>query len=70
MFKKCLLLAALFLLPLTTGGCLPMMIGSLGYQVYKYEKTGEIPGMPSSTARASTTRSSSNASAPDPNEVE
>jgi hypothetical protein len=70
MLKKSLLLAALVLLPLMTCGCLPLMIGSLGYQAYKYEKTGEIPGIPSKTARASTPRSSSTTSAPDPNEVE
>ena len=70
MLKKSLLLAALVLLPLTTCGCLPVMIGSLGYEAYKYEKTGEIPGVPSKSARASATGSSSKASVPDPNEVE
>jgi hypothetical protein len=70
MWKKSLLLSALVLLPVTTCGCLPLMIGSLGYQAYKYEKTGQIPGMPSKSARAAATRSSSNASAPDPNDVE
>jgi hypothetical protein len=70
MLRKSLLLSALVLLPVTTCGCLPLMIGSLGYQAYKYEKTGEIPGVPSNSARASTSRSTSSQNAPDPNEVE
>jgi len=70
MLKKCLLLSALVLLPVTTCGCLPLMVGSLGYQAYKYEKTGEIPGVPSNSERASTSRSNSTPSTPDPNEVE
>jgi hypothetical protein len=70
MLRKSLLLSALVLLPVTTCGCLPLMIGSLGYQAYKYEKTGEIPGVPSNSARASRSRSTSSQNAPDPNEVE
>ena len=27
-------------------GCLPMMIGSVGYEAYEYHKTGTLPGMP------------------------
>jgi hypothetical protein len=27
-------------------GCLPMMIGSAGYEAYEYHKTGTLPGMP------------------------
>jgi len=27
-------------------GCLPMMIGSAGYEAYEYHKTGTLSGMP------------------------
>jgi hypothetical protein len=27
-------------------GCLPIMIGSAGYEAYEYHKTGTLPGMP------------------------
>ena len=27
-------------------GCLPMIIGSAGYEAYEYHKTGTLPGMP------------------------
>ena len=27
-------------------GCLPLMIGSVGYEAYEYHKTGTLPGMP------------------------
>ena len=27
-------------------GCLPIMIGSAGYEAYEYHKTGTLPGLP------------------------
>lgn len=48
-----LVLAALFLLATLAAGCLPMMIGSLGYEGYEYEKTGKLPGMPSQNSSVS-----------------
>lgn len=47
-------LALVILVSLATG-CLPMMLGSLGYEGYEYEKTGSLPGfpkMPSSSTRS------------------
>lgn len=53
MLRKMLLFALLGALFVTAGGCLPLMVGSLGYQAYRYEKTGEIPGVPSNFGQAS-----------------
>jgi hypothetical protein len=38
--------AALVGLLLGAAGCLPLMLGSLGYEGYEYEKTGKLPGVP------------------------
>lgn len=46
MARKRLLAAIALILATLAAGCLPLMIGSLGYQAYEYEKTGTIPGMP------------------------
>lgn len=44
--KRCLLTAAFAILAIAASGCLPLMVGSLGYEGYEYEKTGSLPGMP------------------------
>ncbi len=37
---------ALAVLALGLSGCPALMLGSLGYEGYEYEKTGQLPGMP------------------------
>jgi hypothetical protein len=44
---RCLALAALAILTLTLAGCPLLLAGSLGYEAYKYKKTGTLPGLPS-----------------------
>jgi hypothetical protein len=49
--KNCLALGALVILMLALTGC-PLLLagslaGSLGYEAYKYKKTGTLPGLPS-----------------------
>ena len=46
MMKKSLVRAALAILAVAASGCLPLMVGSLGYEGYEYEKTGSLPGFP------------------------
>jgi len=46
MSRKCIAIAVLSVLALATGGCPLLMVGSLGYEGYQYEKTGTLPGMP------------------------
>jgi hypothetical protein len=41
---------ALVVLALGVSGCPALMIGSLGYEGYEYEKTGHLPGMPTQDA--------------------
>ena len=36
----------LAVLAIAASGCLPLMIGSVGYEGYEYEKTGSLPGWP------------------------
>jgi Zn-dependent protease len=43
-----LVLALLVLLLFATAGCPLLMVGSLGYEGYEYDKTGHLPGMPPS----------------------
>jgi hypothetical protein len=43
---KLLALAAVVLALLAASGCPLLMIGSLGYEGYQYDKTGKLPGMP------------------------
>jgi hypothetical protein len=38
---------------ISCSGCLLLAIPSLGYEGYEYEKTGSIPGVPSSTTSPS-----------------
>ena len=54
MVTKGLAAVMLAALALSAAGCLPLMLGSLGYEGYEYHKTGTLPGMPpsqSSTAK-------------------
>lgn len=57
-------------------GCIWLAVPSLAYMGYKYEKTGTIPGMPSSTASPSsasqsgTTNNSPNNSSSDDHSIE
>lgn len=39
-------LVGLVLWLLTATGCPLLMVGSLGYEGYEYDKTGHLPGMP------------------------
>jgi hypothetical protein len=41
-------------------GCLLLAIPSLGYEGYEYEKTGSIPGVPSSGSSSSPNQNSKN----------
>ena len=53
MVTKRLAVAMLAALALGTAGCLPLMLGSLGYEGYEYHKTGTLPGMPPSQSSSS-----------------
>jgi hypothetical protein len=44
--KKLLAIGALMIIALGIAGCPALMLGSLGYTGYEYEKTGTLPGMP------------------------
>ena len=59
MSRKWLVVAALALLALASSGCPLLMVGSLGYTGYEYEKTGTIPGMPKQDSSGSSSDSSS-----------
>ncbi|MGH8013621.1 MAG: hypothetical protein ACREQ4_14085 [Candidatus Binataceae bacterium] len=52
MLRTWLIIVMLAMLLLGLTGCPALMLGSLGYEGYKYEKTGTLPGMPSQTTRA------------------
>jgi len=43
---KRLAIVGLGLLWLLASGCPLLMVGSLGYEGYEYDKTGHLPGMP------------------------
>ena len=45
--KKLLAIGALTIMAFGIAGCPVLMLGSLGYTGYEYEKTGTLPGMPS-----------------------
>jgi len=50
MLRRCVPVVAFALLALSLSGCEVLMLaslGSLGYEGYEYEKTGQLPGMPS-----------------------
>jgi len=61
-------------LALGAAGCLPLMVGSLGYEGYEYHKTGTLPGMPpsqSSSSSSSTAKQAAHkAPSPSPDEFE
>jgi hypothetical protein len=40
------IVVVLAILAIAASGCLPLMVGSLGYEGYEYEKTGSLPGFP------------------------
>ena len=40
------IMVMLAILAIAASGCLPLMIGSVGYEGYEYEKTGSLPGWP------------------------
>jgi hypothetical protein len=61
--KKFVAIAVLALAGLSAGGCPLLMVGSLGYEGYKYEKTGKLPGMPDKSSSSSASSSSSSSSA-------
>jgi hypothetical protein len=48
-----LVLMALAIFALGLTGCPVLMIGSLGYEGYKYHETGRLPGMPAQTNHSS-----------------
>jgi hypothetical protein len=63
MAKKFAAIAVLAIAAMCAGGCPLLMIGSLGYEGYKYQKTGKLPGMPDqSSASSSSSKSSSSTS--------
>ena len=69
---KRLVVVILAALALGVAGCLPLMVGSLGYEGYEYHKTGTLPGMPpnrSSSLSSSTTKQAAH-QAPSPDDIE
>jgi hypothetical protein len=69
MSRKWLLTAMVVIFALGASGCPALMLGSLGYEGYEYEKTGTLPGMPSSTHSAAT-REANPRPTPSPEEIE
>jgi hypothetical protein len=76
MTRKFVAIAVLAIAGMCAGGCPLLMIGSLGYQGYKYEKTGKLPGMPdkssssSSSTSTSSTKKPSSSDNPPPSDIE
>jgi hypothetical protein len=72
MVTKQLAVVMLAAVALGAAGCLPMMIGSLGYEGYEYHKTGTLPGMPPSQASSSSTtaKQATTHKAPSPDDIE
>jgi hypothetical protein len=60
--KKVVAIAVLALAAMCAGGCPLLMVGSLGYEGYKYEKTGKLPGMPDQSSSSSSSSSSKSSS--------
>jgi hypothetical protein len=48
--RRWLVLVTLAVLVVGLSGCPALMLGSLGYEGYAYEKTGHLPGMPTQDA--------------------
>ena len=46
MLQRRFVVVALAVVALGLSGCPALMVGSLGYEGYQYEKTGQLPGMP------------------------
>jgi len=46
MLQRWLVVVTLAVLVVGLSGCPALMLGSLGYEGYEYEKTGSLPGMP------------------------
>ncbi len=68
-----LAVTAFAIIALLMCGCPALMIPGLAYSGYQYEKTGQIPGMPSSSASPSGSSSEKKASpqrTPAPDEIE
>jgi hypothetical protein len=75
MTGKYLAIGALAVFGLCASGCPALMVGSLAYQGYKYEKTGKVPGMPDNSSSSSSSASSSSgkkssSSTPPPSDIE
>jgi hypothetical protein len=64
-----LMLAAL---ALSAPGCLPLMVGSLGYEGYEYHKTGTLPGTPPSQSSSASSSAAKPAAhqTPSPDDIE
>lgn len=58
---RILILAAIALVGLGLSGCPMLMIPGLAYSGYQYEKTGKVPGMPSTGSSSDKDKASSQA---------
>ena len=69
---KGLPMTMLVVLCLAAAGCLPLMVGSLGYEGYEYEKTGTLPGMPPSQSSSTSSSTAKQAAYqnPSPDDIE
>ncbi len=54
MLSRRLVWGVLMVLILTATGCPLLMVGSLGYEGYEYDKIGRLPGMPPSQSSSDT----------------
>jgi hypothetical protein len=72
MVTKRLAVAMLAALALGAAACLPLMVGSLGYEGYEYHKTGTLPGMPPSrpSSASSSTAKRVAHQTPSPDDIE
>ncbi|HVA80419.1 MAG TPA: hypothetical protein VNF29_05800 [Candidatus Binataceae bacterium] len=61
---------ALAALGLSASGCPALMIPSLAYQGYKYEKTGSLTGQPAASPSSSQTRGPAAQSTPSETDIE
>jgi hypothetical protein len=74
--RKFVAIAVLAVAAMCAGGCPLLMVGSLGYSGYQYEKTGKLPGMPDQSSSSSTSSSSTTSSkksspnTPPPSDIE
>jgi hypothetical protein len=72
MVTKRLAVLMLAALALSAAGCLPLMVGSLGYEGYEYHKTGTLPGMPPSQSSSASSSAAKPAAhqTPSPDDIE